>query len=94
MVAHYGRCRGSLLRCGGSLWDTWWLIIGYVWIIIEDVVDYTVFEMYWLIIGDVVAHYFSCGGSLREMWWFSIVDGWLTIGHVVAHYWRCGGSLF
>ena len=43
-------------------------------------------EMWWLIIGDVVAHYWRCGGSLLQMWW-------LIIGEVVAHYWRCGGSL-
>ena len=26
-------------------------------------------EMWWLIDGDVVAHWFRCGGSFVDMWW-------------------------
>ena len=34
--------------------------------------------MWWLIVGDVVAHCWRFGGSLLEMWW-------LIVGDVVAH---------
>ena len=43
-------------------------------------------EMWCLIGGDVVAHWWRCGDSLVEMWW-------LIGGDVVAPWWRCGGSL-
>ena len=42
VVAHYW-------RCGGSLMDMWWLIVGYFYVLAHCS------EMWWLIVGYVVA---------------------------------------
>ena len=59
-----------------------------VWWFIGKEVGGSLVEMWWLISGDVVAHWYRFGGALVGMLWLIIG------GDVVAHYWwRCGGSL-
>ena len=54
-------------------------------------------EMWWLIGGVVVAHWWRCGGSLVEVWWFiggAVVDHWFICGgSVVEVWWFIGGGV-
>ena len=45
-------------------------------------------DMWWLIVGDLMAQLWICGGSfvdMSHMWW-------LIVGDLMAHLWICGGS--
>ena len=45
-------------------------------------------DMWWLIVGDLMAQLLICGGSfvdMSHMWW-------LIVGDLMAHLWICGGS--
>ena len=76
---------GQHHRSGNTI--HWWCggsLLAMWWLIVGDVVAHCV--MRWLIVGDVVVHCWWWGGSL-------LVMRWLIVGDVVAHCWRWGGSL-
>ena len=49
-------------------------------------------EMWWIINGDVVAHWWRCVGSLMEMWWLIGERQGIIVGNVAAHY-KCSRRL-
>ena len=51
--------------------------------------------MWWLIIGDVVAHCWRCGSSLLEiLYGGSLSEMFWLKRDVGAHNWKCGGSFW